>query len=78
MGNVSTPLKKNEIKYNKLIMCPAKTKEERRALNPAKWKASIYARPEYKLFIESSAKEAKEIANISRKPVFCIDIMEQF
>lgn len=71
-------LKKHDIKYNKLIMCPVKTKEERRALNPAKWKASIYSRPEYKLFIESSEKEAKEIANISRKPVFCIDTMEQF
>lgn len=71
-------LKKHGIKYNKLIMCPAQTKEHRKTLNPARWKSSVYSRPEYKLFIESSEKEARVIADISQKPVFCIDTMEQF
>lgn len=71
-------LKRNGIKYNKLIMCPAKTKEERRALNPAKWKASIYKSGDYKLFIESSTKEAPIIASESGKPVFCVDDGKQY
>lgn len=71
-------LENNGVKYNKLIMCPAKTRDERKLINPAKWKASIFSWPEYKLFIESSEKEARIIADIARKPVFCIDTMEQY
>lgn len=71
-------LSKHGIKYDRLIMCPAATKEERRALSPARWKASVYADPKYKLFIESSEKEAKIIAGLTKKPVWCIDTGEGY
>lgn len=66
-------LKRQGVRYKNLIMCPSKTREERRAINPAKWKAEIYKASDYKLFIESSTKEAPIISAESGKPVFCVD-----
>lgn len=71
-------LKKHIINYEKLIMCPAKTKEERRALNPAKWKGGVYKQLPQIFFIESSAKEAPVIRDTSGKLVFCIDNSEVY
>lgn len=70
-------LKKHNIKYKKLIMGPWKNKEDRRG-KQAIWKAGVYKRPEYKLFIESSEKEARDIARFSGKPVFCVDSGERY
>lgn len=66
-------LKKHGVRYGKLIMCPAKTNEERRTMNVAIWKASVYANPNYKLFIESNDSEARIIFERTGKPVWCID-----
>lgn len=66
-------LARHGIRYDRLIMCPAKTKDERRAMNPAKWKASVYRDLPQTFFIESSVKEAPIIAAESGKLVYCID-----
>ncbi|MCQ8881304.1 phosphoribosyltransferase family protein [Pseudoalteromonas shioyasakiensis] len=64
----------NSIKYKCLIMNPAKTAEERRALNNySKHKAKAYIESNNLLFIESSKRQSIEIANISGKPVICTD-----
>ncbi len=66
-------LKKNNIKYNKLIMLNLETAEERRRLNmygKFKWEEYKKLKDTY-LFIESEYKQAVEIADITKKPVFC-------
>lgn len=68
-------LAKNNIKYDKLIMMPYASKEERLKYG----NHGIYKGKKYKelgqtsLFVESEAKQAKEIASISGKAVFCIE-----
>lgn len=68
-------LTKNNVKYRQLIMLNMKSKKERLAWN----KHGQYKGDEYKkntnasLFVESSLTQAKIIAKVSRKPVFCIE-----
>ena len=68
-------LKNHNISYWKLIMLNLKTKEERRELNmywKFKWEEYKKLKDSY-LFIESDYKQALEIAQISKKPVFCTE-----
>lgn len=71
-------LARNGIKYEKLIMCPARTKEDRKAMNAAHWKADVYKNIRQKFFVESSVKEAPIIAERSGKIVYCIDNSEVY
>jgi uncharacterized HAD superfamily protein len=67
-------LRKNEIKYNKLIMLDLKTVEERRKLGVhASFKAEVYKKTNAKLFVESSLDQAIDIARISGKGVICYE-----
>jgi len=69
-------LKEHNIEYEKLIMCPAKNHEERRKINPAKYKANFYKQSDALIFIESNYNEARIINEITKKPVYCSDICE--
>jgi len=67
-------LKLNMVKYKQLIMLDMKSKEERVQANVhSKNKALIYKNSNCELFYESNYKQAKEIYNIAKKPVFCVD-----
>ena len=68
-----TWLKKYNVKYNKLIMLDLPSKEERRKINIANYKAKVYKNTKAKLFIESNDKLSKEIAQKTKKPVFCVE-----
>lgn len=67
-------LKRQGITYNKLIMGPWKTKQERKG-GQAEFKAYHYRRGQYKLFIESSEKEAVRMRDLVEKPVWSIETM---
>ena len=66
-------LKKNGVQYDNLYMLENMTAEERRRkCIHAKHKANIYKQhPEYNIFIESDINQAKEIAKLTKKYVFC-------
>jgi uncharacterized HAD superfamily protein len=67
-------LAKHNVKYNKLIMCDLPSKEARlKANNHGGFKASVYTQYNGFLFIESSRGQAQQIANLSGKPVYCVD-----
>lgn len=68
-------LKKNNIKYNKLIMMNFQTKEERiKSGSYGKFKGENYKKiKSSNLFIESDPTQAREIAKISGKAVFCTE-----
>ena len=69
-------LKDNGINYNELVMFNANSYEERksRTPNPGEYKAKYYKMHDnYKLFIESDNWQAQTIANISNKPVYCVE-----
>lgn len=67
-------LELNGIRYKRLIMLDLPSKEER-----LKWGKHGYYKGEYYkksnsyFFVESSLHEAKQIAEIAKKPVFCIE-----
>jgi len=68
-------LKKNGIVYGELIMQNLPNQQARReAKNYGSFKGMIYkSRVKSDLFIESSFKQAREIADISGKVVYCVD-----
>ena len=67
-------LKQHGFKYGQLHMLDMKTAEERRAAGAhADFKAKIYMDTWAGLFIESSSRQALEIAQKTGKPVFCTD-----
>ena len=67
-------LKEHNIKYGNLKMMPYKNREERmKANNHAEHKAEYYKKTDALLFVESSYKQAVKIAEIAKKPVFCIE-----
>ena len=68
-------LKKNNIQYDHLIMMQFKTKEERiKSGSHGKFKGEEYSNfTETNLFVESELRQAKEIAEISGKVVFCTE-----
>lgn len=71
-------LKKNNIKYKKLIMIDLPSKEDRIKLgNHGKFKAEYYKElKDTNIFIESEMNQAIEIAKISGKSVFCTSTSE--
>ncbi|MCI8888286.1 MAG: phosphoribosyltransferase [Hungatella sp.] len=68
-------LKMQGIEYDRLYMMKLETAEERRKLgNHAIFKAEVFKKEKKtNWFIESDLKEAKEIAALSGKEVFCVD-----
>jgi uncharacterized HAD superfamily protein/hypoxanthine phosphoribosyltransferase len=65
-------LDRHNVSYRELIMGPWRIKEERRG-QPGRWKGEVYSRLPAKLFIESNDHQAKVIAEISNKTVWCVD-----
>jgi uncharacterized HAD superfamily protein/hypoxanthine phosphoribosyltransferase len=67
-------LLKHNVKYNHLIMLDLPDKAARlKANNHGGFKASVYVKYDCYLFIESSMWQAKQIADLSGKPVYCTD-----
>lgn len=73
-------LQQQGVVYDKLVMHPAKTPEERRAAKDhARRKANEYLEDNgAKLFIESSDEQAKEIHERTGKPVLATDTMKVY
>lgn len=70
-------LRKNNVKYNKLVMSEHSSMEERRRANShATHKAKEYSSPSYSLFVESSLDQALEINRLTGKPVLCTQNFE--
>jgi orotate phosphoribosyltransferase len=70
-------LAKHGVKYEKLMMMNFPNKEARVASGShSSFKASIYKETQAMLFIESSFKQAIEIARLSGKNVLCIENRE--
>ncbi len=70
-------LAKHGVAYDNLIMLDYPDGETRRRLKiHSAYKADVYREVGAHLFIESSVKQAFEIANLSLKPVLCIDTMQ--
>lgn len=67
-------LENNGIKYKRLVMLDLPTKDER-----IKWgkhglfKGEVYRKSDCYLFVESSLHQAREIVQVSHKPVFCTE-----
>lgn len=67
-------LKKNNFKYEHLVMMDCESKEERqRQGNHGKFKAQVYSKTPAILFIESSVRQSEIIAKESGKPVLCYE-----
>ena len=67
----------HNIRYKNLIMLDLPDAATRRATNPySNYKASVYQETDACLFIESSRRQAVEIANKSLRPVFCTETRE--
>lgn len=68
-------LKRNNVKYEKLIMLDLPNAAIRQKLNlHAQFKAKIYKKDKKaKFFIESNDRQAREIAQLSHKPCICIE-----
>ena len=65
-------LKKHNIVYSNLITMNLPSKKARAKVSRSDYKAEIYSNTDTLLFVESSSKQAKEIAEKTGKPVFCI------
>ena len=67
-------LRKNDIRYNKLIMLDLNSAKERRKLGiHASFKAEVYKKTNAMLFVESSFNQAVDIARTSGKWVLCYE-----
>ncbi|PAU84941.1 orotate phosphoribosyltransferase [Halorubrum salipaludis] len=67
-------LSNHGIEYEQLIMMDHPSMEARQAAgNHAEYKANVYDNTETRLFIESDENQAKKIARLTRKPVFCVN-----
>lgn len=76
-NNTEAWLRANNIRYNKLIMLNLPNKRSRILWGKhGEFKGEIYKNSSNTLFIESSKCEAKTIAQISGKPVICIETNE--
>ena len=71
-------LKKNHVKYDKLVMLDLPNKEARQRANcHASFKAKEYKlSTTYKLFVESSLQQAIEINRLTKKPVLCTETFQ--
>lgn len=70
-------LRNNKFQYRYLFMGQWASPKERKG-KQAEYKAQHYKNWNLKLYIESSAKEAPEIARLSGKPVWCIDTSREY
>lgn len=69
-----TWLNKYNIEYDHLIMLNVASKEERQRLNSyATHKANYYRTSGLDFFVESEVAQASSIAQLTGKPVFCVD-----
>ncbi|GHA56787.1 phosphoribosyltransferase family protein [Pontibacter akesuensis] len=67
-------LARHNIKYKELVMLNLPSKAARlKANNHGGFKASVYIKNDYWLFIESSEWQARQIANLAGKSVYCVD-----
>ena len=68
-------LKENKIEYNELLLFPSSSYDERaKTAYPSEFKAKHYRRSTWaKLFVESDDLQAREIARLSGKPVYCVE-----
>lgn len=69
-------LEKQGVKYRRLYLFPASSWEERNAsgISPYTFKAKCYSEAGWaKLFIESDDWQARKIAELSHKPVYCVE-----
>jgi uncharacterized HAD superfamily protein/adenine/guanine phosphoribosyltransferase-like PRPP-binding protein len=73
-------LRKHNVKYKNLYMLDLQDAETRRNLNiHGRFKAEIYSNlKDTILFIESEPHQAKEIAELTSKPVICVSTDEYF
>jgi uncharacterized HAD superfamily protein len=71
-------LQRHGVHYRDLIMHPAKTPEERRAMNDhsARKAAAYMQSDDTVLFVESDIRQARTIHQLTSRPVLCIDTME--
>jgi orotate phosphoribosyltransferase len=70
-------LKRQGVQYQSLVMMNYPNKEARvSAGNHAEFKANWYRNVNANLFIESSSIQAKKIAQLTNKPVFCVENWE--
>lgn len=70
-------LESQGVEYEHLIMMDLPDKETRVALgNHASFKADVYRSTEARLFIESSSRQAREIAEQAGRPVYCLETVE--
>lgn len=67
-------LKRNNVRYRQLHMLdlPDKKTRVRLGLHGA-FKADIYRKSGMRLFVESSPKQARQIADLTHKPVLCVE-----
>jgi uncharacterized HAD superfamily protein len=71
-----TWLKQHGVQYDKLIMQPFTTAQERRdTSNPGEYKAKHFNESSCKVFVESHTHQAKTIAGLTNKPVLSIEDM---
>lgn len=69
-----TWLKDHGVAFGQLVMQQFPTASARRAAsNPGVYKAEVYSASDAALFIESDLSQAKTIARLSQKPVYCIE-----
>ena len=67
-------LARHGIAYQRLVMLDLPSKEERKRVNIyAAHKAEVYQSDELALFFESSDWQAREIFELTGKPVFCVE-----
>lgn len=67
-------LNKNGVKYSNLVMLDLPTRADRiKWEDHGKWKGELFKKSDASLFIESSSRQAKEIAEVSGKPVISIE-----
>jgi orotate phosphoribosyltransferase len=71
-------LKRNGIKYKRLVMMDVKTVRERKKIGHAVYKSHQYRKLGGSAFVESSYGQAVQIHKRTKKPVFCVETMELF
>lgn len=74
-------LHNNGINYDELIMFPASTWDKRNnnGISSEKYKAEFYkSHDNYELFVESNDYQARKIAELTKKPVYCVDTNKMY
>lgn len=70
-------LAKHGVEYGELVMMETAEKEAGRGVRASgAFKAEVYMGTRAELFIESSLTQSIQIANLSLRPVFCVDTMQ--